>query len=1131
MSENHAELASGADGVLAAIRAKYPDEEAFHRNLEPFEDALRSRRRDALVEYLLRAPDPDWSERFQTAGDLYHHFLTDVMVEGCARTSKVVAATSSLQLYVHRVMMNLEATDGPPAVVARFADPRRQEEMTWRKNFQVWVANRKVFLHPELYLEPGLRDDKTPLFNALEDTLLQQEINDANVDDAYARYVVGFDEVAHLKIAGVCYDAAADTLHLFGAAHQDPPLFHHRRIDAASSAAPVASAWQPLTLQIPARKVAPVLFKDRLYVFWLEIATRPVSGFVKGDSVFQGYRHTVRVKYSMLRADNTWIPPQSLTFSEGGKSEPTRVIFDPVLSDPTRKKALADLIKDLNARRGTLVPSALESTTAERDRKAEQQRMAELEVEFRDPHTGKPREPSQSEIAEEVVVHLAAEAAKAWAIAGAVFAGPAAVLAGAAAWQAVIVAAAGTSFAELQAAGAVGDRYLTVRHKVALSRAKFLAWVTQQALDAVERAIADLDKQIAAATYESDHTITTVRWDRSGRDHTEPLDNYQPEGWEWERVYPDVHFVPGKPGQETLRLVLVPRNDPVGPRKNWSDEVDLLSGTLRPVADDTQSTEQGPRLNHANGQLTTIGTTTQQFIGQEYYLSSLFLNTSAAMPGQRAGNTPLTAAAQAVSGDRASIVVQFDGDPIWVRMGADGSCSGMRLGTTLTPELTAAFGQAGVNGLLSQALQQRLSEAASQISPVANQDNPAAQNPFSPSSPYLTYFRETFFQIPFLIADHLNSQQRFAESQRWYHHVFDPTAADGVAWRYRELRELNPAADELRKTLTDPLALAAYRADPFNPHAIARLRPGAYQKTIIMKYIDNLLDWGDSLFGRFTMESVNEATMLYVMAADILGPRPEDLGPCGEPATAKTYASIAPLLRPSNPGDSSTTDFLIEEVETATQILANPSTEGEYLVMAGTAMKNRSRQRVTKNVSMLARPRMAMSVAADSVSVAPTASVGGGTPAFGGPAPTAATGGTTMQIWKATGGTALGNLYSGQPIGGGVVEVLGGQSMPVRATGDPVKPPEQVTPLGGARDPLNDRKSGGSTLLPKGFGWRTSRSRSSTANETSPCRRSGRPRSASHRHSSRTSCPGPGWCSASRRTRISGTTGIASRTA
>jgi hypothetical protein len=69
--------------------------------------------------------------------------------------------------------------------------------------------------------------------------------------------------------------------------------------------------------------------------------------------------------------------------------------------------------------------------------------------------------------------------------------------------------------------------------------------------------------------------------------------------------------------------------------------------------------------------------------------------------------------------------------------------------------------------------------------------------------------------------------------------------------------------------------LAAWEADPFNPHLIARMRLVAYQKTVVMKYIDNLIAWGDQLNGQDTMESTNEAAQLYVLASQILGPRPE----------------------------------------------------------------------------------------------------------------------------------------------------------------------------------------------------------------------------------------------------------------
>ena len=34
----------------------------------------------------------------------------------------------------------------------------------WMKNFRVWEANRKIWLYPENWIEPELRDDKSPFF-------------------------------------------------------------------------------------------------------------------------------------------------------------------------------------------------------------------------------------------------------------------------------------------------------------------------------------------------------------------------------------------------------------------------------------------------------------------------------------------------------------------------------------------------------------------------------------------------------------------------------------------------------------------------------------------------------------------------------------------------------------------------------------------------------------------------------------------------------------------------------------------------------------------------------------------------------------------------------------------------------
>ena len=57
-----------------------------------------------------------------------------------------------------------------------------------------------------------------------------------------------------------------------------------------------------------------------------------------------------------------------------------------------------------------------------------------------------------------------------------------------------------------------------------------------------------------------------------------------------------------------------------------------------------------------------------------------------------------------------------------------------------------------------------------------------------------------------------------------------------------------------------------------------------------MKYLDNLIAWGDNLFRQDTIESINEATQLYVLAANLLGQRPQRIPPQGI-VRPKTFAA------------------------------------------------------------------------------------------------------------------------------------------------------------------------------------------------------------------------------------------------
>ena len=70
--------------------------------------------------------------------------------------------------------------------------------------------------------------------------------------------------------------------------------------------------------------------------------------------------------------------------------------------------------------------------------------------------------------------------------------------------------------------------------------------------------------------------------------------------------------------------------------------------------------------------------------------------------------------------------------------------------------------------------------------------------------------------------------------------------------------------------------VAAWQAEPFDPFLLGRLRTIAFRKTVVMKYLDNLIAWGDFLFAQNTRESINEATQLYVLAQQILGDKPDN---------------------------------------------------------------------------------------------------------------------------------------------------------------------------------------------------------------------------------------------------------------
>ena len=726
-SHEHRQLAKARDLVLGAFRAKYEDDAAFEEAVEPFRDRLRGRRRDALVDFILTQPSPAGTDNnhygFETSSDLYHYFLLDTELEGCARTSRIVAATNSVQLYVHRCLMGLEQSksdaENPVHVIPT---DEMLAEWPWRKNYRVWEANRKVFLHTENFLDPDLRDNKTPLFRTLEEELLQQDINADTVEAAYLQYLKEFTEIANLKIIGSCYDEETRTTHVFGKSRAESGRLFHRKMVRFNHEVKVGlvsqptldvewTPWEELEVKADIDYLSPIVIEGQLHLLWVERRPRTATK-IRGGSADTEERSDYVLKVSRCMIDGGWSQPDVFNLHSRKTGEDFRLdmkVYPFIWGG------------ELRVARG----NSLDAVTVS---------------------------PQPAELS---------------------------------------------------------SPYSTWDHNDVLAR------ISNFVQQRVARPI--LLRRLAKAPQEFDQYFAPV-------------------------------FAP--PPRE---LIMV-----------------------EPTASETS--------DYAADFFANI-LTRPRFIGEFRLTQSPIHSLNVVL------NSPGSYIAQ-VSGQSFLLGVNHFVAPnnaLWYGW----KC--IRLTTPVAETLAQHFYKQGLDVFLSSVTQ----KTAEPDFPVDIVRPSVLEPPKSPddhldfAGPYGVYYRELFLHIPLLLANHLNANQRFEEAQRWYHYVFNPVTSEkapsdeeissGVSpadhyWNYLEFK--GREQDSLREILRDGAALEQYRRNPFNPHAVARMRLNAYKKSVVMMYLDNLIDWGDHLFTQDTRESINEATLLYVMAADILGDRPVELGSC-----------------------------------------------------------------------------------------------------------------------------------------------------------------------------------------------------------------------------------------------------------
>lgn len=163
------------------------------------------------------------------------------------------------------------------------------------KRYRVWEANRKVFLFPENWLEPELRDDKSPFFKEIESELLQSDITEESATSALVTYLSKLEEVAKLEPCGIYHSPADPSLrtgeidHVIARTAGGKRKYYYRRFEFG-----YWTPWEQIKLDIEDNPVTPYVWKGRLLLFWLRILKQvpvdpndlpnsPVSG--RGPSV------------------------------------------------------------------------------------------------------------------------------------------------------------------------------------------------------------------------------------------------------------------------------------------------------------------------------------------------------------------------------------------------------------------------------------------------------------------------------------------------------------------------------------------------------------------------------------------------------------------------------------------------------------------------------------------------------------------------------------------------------------------------------------------------------------------------------------------------------------------------------
>lgn len=281
---------------------------------------------DVLCSWFLGNVDVD-GVALTSRDDLYSYFLIDNQVSSEVKTTRLAEAISGIQLYINRALNRIE-----PNAVAGVST--RQFFIDWEMNsrYSTWGGVSRLAYYPENYVDPLQRLGQTNMMDELLQNINQSQLNEDTVEDAFKTYLARFETVANLKVISGYHDnvnSDAGKTWFIGRGQEVGGEYYWRNADMSrlNEGKLVANAWSEwVKIDAPINAwndiVRPVIFRDRLYVSWVEreeIATNDTNGT---NNPVISYRYTLKLAF--LRHDDNWSSPWSydvtdkITFLSGG---------------------------------------------------------------------------------------------------------------------------------------------------------------------------------------------------------------------------------------------------------------------------------------------------------------------------------------------------------------------------------------------------------------------------------------------------------------------------------------------------------------------------------------------------------------------------------------------------------------------------------------------------------------------------------------------------------------------------------------------------------------------------------------------------------------------------------------------